>query len=268
MTETALACYVYCIAPAGELPVLKGLVGVDPSFEVDCLTEGDLSAVFSRVRTEEFGGDPLKRNLEDLAWLEQTARRHDEVLARVLAGNAVLPLRLCTIFADEVGVRDTLRHEPEPLLAALRRVRGHTEWSVKVLADASAVTATARDGGSLSAEADAQPAGRAYFARKKLERVALDDARTMIREVAEETHARLSDHAAAATILPPQDRQLSGRPGEMILNGAYLVERSSAAEFTALAKELGARHRRLGLTLEVSGPFAPYNFVAVGAPPQ
>ncbi|HWE15440.1 MAG TPA: GvpL/GvpF family gas vesicle protein, partial [Solirubrobacteraceae bacterium] len=81
MTETALACYVYCIAPADDVPLLEGLAGVDPAFEVERLTQGELTAVFSRVRTEEFGSEPLKRNLEDLVWLERTARTHERVLA-------------------------------------------------------------------------------------------------------------------------------------------------------------------------------------------
>ena len=62
------------------------------------------------------------------------------------------------------------------------------------------------------------------------------------------------------TTLTPQDRRVSGRPGQMVLNGAYLVERSRGAEFAALAKEIDAGHRHIGLALELSGPFAPYNF--------
>ena len=54
----------------------------------------------------------------------------------------------------------------------------------------------------------------------------------------------------------------------MVLNGAYLVERSSAGKFAALAKELDARHRQIGLALELSGPFAPYNFVPAGNQPR
>ena len=115
MTATALAWYVYCITPAGEAPPLDGLAGVDSSFDVGCLTEGELSAVVSRVRSENFSAEALKRNLEDLAWLERTGRAHDAVLARVLACDAVIPLRLCTIFAAEDGVREVLRRERRPL---------------------------------------------------------------------------------------------------------------------------------------------------------
>ena len=264
MSETELACYVYCIAPAGELPPLQGLAGIDPSFEIRCITEDGLSAVVSCVRSRDFAADALKEKLEDLAWLERTARTHDEVLARVLAGNAVVPLRLCTIFADEDGVREVLRRERESLMATLRRVRGRSEWSVKVLADPAALQSAVRERSSPVAEADEPAAGRAYFARKRLERVAKEDARARIERAAEETDACLRAHAADATRLPPQARQLSGRPGEMVLNGAYLVERSSAAEFAALTKALDARHRGTGLALELSGPFAPYNFVSGG----
>jgi Gas vesicle synthesis protein GvpL/GvpF len=261
MSETGLACYVYCIVPAGPLLSLEGLAGVDPSFEVGPITQGGLSAIVSRVRLREFGAEALRLNLEDLAWLARTARAHNAVLARALSAEAVVPLRLCTIFDDEAGVRGVLEREREPLLAALSQLRGRTEWSVKVLADTGALNAAARERGSAFAGAEAQGSGRAYFARKKLERTALDEARAIATRAVEETDARLRTHAAAATRLPPQDRRLSGRPGEMVLNGAYLVERSNTGAFAALAKELGARHRELGLTLEVTGPYAPYNFV-------
>jgi hypothetical protein len=47
----------------------------------------------------------------------------------------------------------------------------------------------------------------------------------------------------------------------MVLNGAYLVERSRVSAFEAVTRELAERHRAISLDLEVSGPWAPYNFV-------
>ena len=264
MTESGLAYYVYCIVPSGSLPQLEGLAGVDPSFEIGQLTQGGLSAIVSRVRLQEFGAEALKQNLEDLNWLARTARAHNAVLARALDADAVVPLRLFTIFADEVGVREVLDREREPLLEALSRLRGRTEWSVKVLADPRTLNAAARARTPSLAGAEAQGSGRTYFARKKLEQTAREETRAIVDRVVEETHTRLRREAAAATKLPPQDRRLSGRTGEMVLNGAYLVERSSAAAFAAVARELSARHREIGLALEVSGPFAAYNFVRAG----
>lgn len=268
MTESGHAWYLYCVTPAGEVPPLEGIAGVDASNEVGSLTEDGLSAVVSRVRSEEFSAEALKRNLEDFAWLERTGRAHNAVLAHALTCDAVVPFRLFTMFDDEHGVREALRRERGPLLATLRCVRGRAEWSVKMLADPRAAAAAARESDLVTARPGGETAGHAFFARKRSERIAQDSLRARIEQAAQETHQRLQDCAAAATRLPPQDRRVSGRAGQMVLNGAYLVERSRAAEFAALTKELDASHRELGVALELSGPFAPYNFVAAGDGPR
>jgi hypothetical protein len=268
MTEPGLASYAYCIVRTGERPSLEGLSGVDPDFGLDVVTHAGVDAVVSQVRLEEFGAEALKRNLEDLAWLERTARAHDAVLDRALACDAVVPLRLCTIFNDEAQVRDMLEREQELLLDALERLRGHAEWSVKILADPRTLEAAARARSPALATTEGGAPGREFFARKKQDRVLRDEARATVEAAAEETHARLQHEAAASTLLPPQHPDLSRRAGEMVLNGAYLVDRSRAAAFEAVAKELGERHRGIGLELELSGPWAPYNFVTAREAPE
>jgi hypothetical protein len=47
----------------------------------------------------------------------------------------------------------------------------------------------------------------------------------------------------------------------MILNGAYLVDRSKASQLRELVGELQERHRDAGARLELGGPYPPYNFV-------
>ena len=265
MTEPTLGCYVYCVVRAGEHPPLDGLRGADPDFAVEIVTHGGLSALMSRVRLEEFGSEPLKHNLEDLAWVERTARAHDAVLARALSADALVPFRLCTIFTDETHVREMLELERGALLEALERLRGYSEWSVKVLADRRKLEAAARERSpalaATAADAEGETPGRAFFERKKLDQALQDEARMIADGAAEEIHARLREEAAASTLLPPQHPELSGRSGQMLLNGAYLVHRSKAADFMAVARELGERHRRIGLDVEYSGPWAPYNFV-------
>jgi Gas vesicle synthesis protein GvpL/GvpF len=268
MSEARLGCYVYCVIGADERPPLDALRGVDPAFGVKLVTRGRLSAVVSSVSLDEFGSETLKRNLEDLEWLERTARAHQAVLERALSSSAVVPMRLCTIFSDEAHVREMLDREEEVLLSALERLQNHSEWSVKVLADPAQVEAAARARrqGSAAADAGAEGAGRAYLARKKAERGLREEARAMLEGAAEEIHARLSEEAAAATVLAPQNPKLSGRTGEMVLNGAYLVHRSGVTDFAEAVQDLRQRHRNLSLQLELGGPWAPYNFVAEAQP--
>jgi hypothetical protein len=272
MTETARGCYVYCIVRATDRLSLDHLAGVDPEFPVKTLITGDLSAVVSHVRLDEFGEEPLRRNLESLAWLERVARAHDAVLAHAMTAEALVPLRLFTIFADESGVARMLTDERRALLDALARLQGHAEWSVKLLADPGRLDEAARERSAASSGVGIgerpRGAGHAYFARKLTDRVVREQARAIAQAAAAETHERLRDHATAARVLPPQNPELSRRSGEMVLNGAYLVDRASYDVFTAVARELSGQRRELGLDLEISGPWAPYNFVAAAEEPQ
>jgi hypothetical protein len=241
--------YVYCVVPAEARVELGGAPGVGGAIEL--LRDGDLAAVTCRVPLAEFGAEPLERNLNDLDWLGRTARAHQEVLDRALAAGPVVPLRLCTVFADESHVRAMLDRERDVLTEALARLRDRAEWGVKLIADPDRVSEPAADA-----------SGRAYLERRSRERRAHEDAYRLAHEVGEEVHARLRQEATAATLLRPQSRELSGRSGEMVLNGAYLVDRAHVERFRAAAAELGERHRPRGLVLEVTGPWPPYNFVA------
>ena len=267
MSESDRGCYVYCVLRESADLSLSGLVGVAPGSDVTSVTYRGLSAIVSEVPLEEFGADALKGNLEDLEWLERTARAHDAILARALSADAVVPLRLCTIFNDVSGVRRMLERGREFLLDALDRLRCKAEWSVKLLADQKKIEAAAREHESgLAASPSSgggEPTGRAFFARKKAERFMREQARTIVESAAQRAHDRLRGEAAAATLLRPQNPELSGRVGEMVLNGAYLVDRSRAEAFATVAQELAERDRRIGLELELGGPFAPYNFVPV-----
>jgi hypothetical protein len=261
MSERAL--YAYCVIPAGERPPLAGLSGVDPASGVELLTHDPLSALVSSVSLEEFGAEALKRNLEDLSWLERTARAHDAVIERALAGEAVVPMRLCTIFTDEAHVHEMLERERDVLLQALGRLRHHAEWGVKVLADRAALENAARERAQapVAVNAEAGAPGHAYLARKKLERSLREQADAFAEGAIEDIHTRLAEQATTTTLLPPQNPDLSRRSGEMVLNAAYLVHRERARAFTALAEDLREQGRELGLELELTGPWAPYNFV-------
>jgi Gas vesicle synthesis protein GvpL/GvpF len=265
MADGALGAYAYCVMAGDARPVLDGVAGVDPARPPRLLRHGRLAAVAGDVALAEFGAAALKRNLEDVRWLERVARAHQAVLDRALEAATVVPLRLCTVFADDAAVLAMLDRERAALRAALDRLAGRAEWGVKLIADPAAVRAAAA--GSAAPETAGPPAapgapgaGHAYLARKRRDRTAREDARRIAHEAARAVHAGLGAQAAAATVLRAPPRELSGEAGELVLNGAYLVDRERGAEFRALAERIGEGQRRRGLRLEVTGPWPPYSF--------
>lgn len=262
MAERPLATYAYCVVSGDARLALEGLNGVDAAHPVETVRHGPLTAVTSRVTLEEFGAEPLKRNLNDVEWLERAARAHQAVLDRALSAGGIVPLRLCTLFDDDAGVRAELEREREALVAALDRLAGRTEWGVKLIADPEAARAATSEPGETAPALGTPGAGAAFLARKRRTRLAHADLQRLTQEAARAIHARLRDEAAAATVLRPPPRELSQGAGEIVLNGAYLVDTARAGEFRALAAELGERHAASGLKVEVTGPWPPYSFVA------
>ena len=262
MSDRGLGWYVYCVIPARERDHVDGAAGVDPAHAVQLVDHRELCAVVSRVPLDEFGSEGLERNLEDLAWLKRTALAHNAVLARARDADAVIPFRTCTIFDTPARVATMLADERTYFLAQLARLRRRDEWAVKLFADRERLPTSAPGHGAAGSEPDAETTpGRAFIARKKLDRDLRHEALANARDAARKAHVDLCAHAAASVLLPPQHSRVSGRSGDMILNGAYLVERDAAAEFATAVNALRRRESPNGFMLELSGPFAPYNFV-------
>jgi hypothetical protein len=262
--RTGHALWAYCVMRATE-PAPSTPPGVAEAAVTQVESDG-LVALTSRVPLAEFGAEPLRENLNDLAWLERVARAHEGVLEAALNQSTLVPLRLCTIFEAEDGVRGMLTKERENLLRALERLEGRQEWGVKLLVDRTTLESEAHsrspDVPALEADLDTSAGGGAYMLRRRVERHVRAEADRLAGELAEDVHSRLSSSASDAVSLPPQNRDLSGHTGEMLLNGAYLIEADRVEDLKELVAELEERHRQLGARLELTGPWPPYNFVS------
>jgi hypothetical protein len=184
------------------------------------------------------------------------ARGHDEVVHRVAELGPVTPLRLATIYLDDDGVRARLDEAYDALQAALDRVEGRQEWSVKAYTDTQPAAAPEEP------PAPTGPgAGAAYLQRKKASTLQRQSAQDRAAEVAEQVHRALSERSAASRRLQPQDPRLTGHQGTMTLNGAYLVDAADAASFAAAVETLAAEHPEA--RIEAHGPWPPYSFATL-----
>jgi hypothetical protein len=222
--------YLYALvgeAPGGPLPA--GIAGEGLRL-IDC--EGVLAAV------GEVAATPL------LA--AETLRGHDATV-RALAGEAgLLPARFGSVLRDEEELRAVLGPRVPSLRAALERVRGCEQMTLRI----------ARISGSderpePETEQEPEPEtgtgpGAQYLARRRAERA---DARA-IPEV-----ARVLD--AVADLVREEHLESHRRP-PLIASAYHLVPRASLDLYRARLDAACAREPRLHVT--VSGPWPPYAF--------
>lgn len=261
--EAGLGWYVYCVVDANHAGMPAGLPGVDPEHGVFRLEQDDLAAVVSRVPLVEFGEGPLREHLADMDWLEATARAHEDVLEQVARGGTPIPMRLCSIYQHESGVRGMLVREADGLREALAHLSGKAEWGVKAFADVAAMPASPDDAAASSERGD----GTAYMQGRLSERRDREEAERRLDEACHTIHTALCAVAAEGVASPPQRPEMSGRDVPMIFNASYLVADADRTAFHDELVRLGDELGSLNIDLEATGPWPPYNFVpgAIGA---
>jgi hypothetical protein len=241
--------YVYAVCRPFGAPLqtaLKGVAGDPPRL----LGHHGLIAVVSHVPEGDFAEEPLRRHLEDLDWLTETARAHQQVIDALTAVTTPLPLRLATVFRDDSGVRVMMEEREADFLRTLDRLEGRVEWGVKVYVEREAA----------AAPEPAKPAsGRDYLRQRRMQSRAHEDSWQRAERFAGRLHATLSAHADGARLHAPQNSALSQAPGQNVLNAAYLVPRAKSEEFVELVD--ATKGEEPGMRVELTGPWAAYSFV-------
>ncbi|MEU2253767.1 GvpL/GvpF family gas vesicle protein [Nocardia xishanensis] len=248
--------WLYAVTSAADVGEdLGDLTGVAGEV-VRPVVSGDLAAVVGSVPLAVFGDEPLRRNLEDLTWLEATARAHDAVVSALARQGTAVPLRLAIVFRDDDRVRGMLEERRAAFESALALVRGRTEWGVKAYGDRAALTAAVAEADLAKSERGG--AGTAYLLRRRAQLSAQETVERDAAERADRIHELLVRQAAAGRRQPVTDPVLNGRRDWMVLNGTYLVDDDRADEFASAVKDL--ENRFAGIRLELTGPWPPYSF--------
>jgi gas vesicle protein GvpL/GvpF len=245
------ALYVYGVvnaAAADSLP--ESLSGAT----VRALREGELAAVVGDVAVADYGEERLREHLADMAWVERSARRHEEVLEAIAARATVIPMRMCTVYEHEHGLRELLRREAQAMRDALSYLEGKSEWGVKLFCDPAVLAAAA-------AIEESAGSGAEYMQRRLREREERLSASRRVEEAAARVHGSLCAVASDAMLAPLQRPEASGRAQDMVLNGVYLLAHTSEPEFHAQVAALSEEIAELGLELVPTGPWPAYNFV-------
>lgn len=254
--NAAVGRWAYVVADSGLADsALADVAGVGGR-AVRPVRAAGLAAVVEDVDLDEFGEEALRRNLEDLDWLEATARRHHEVVRQVADRGPVVPLRLAAVFHDDPGVVRMLQARHDELCAALDTVGARAEWGVKVYSPE-------RQAGETASTDDDERPGLAYLKKRRAELTARDEAAQAAIDSAAMIHTDLTDLATAAELRGSQSPELTDTPGRLVLNSAYLVDDAAADDFAAAVDRLAASHPEV--TVELTGPWPPYSFASAAA---
>ncbi len=255
-----------CLATVQTLAAQKGL-SVDTDYGVAALPSAGVVAVISEVLLSEFS----EANLQDLSWLGERALRHEAVVARIMAVSPVLPVKFGTLYHSRESLKLFMDQHHSAIDQALDKLRDRAEWSVKgylVGEDARNIIA-AEDSDIQARRAAMSPSpGVRYLQQKQLDSkidAALEGALARISHDLGEALALRAEGAAALRL---HASAVTGRAERMVFNSGYLLGPDTIDDFRSALAEQQEAYTPIGLSLELRGPWPPYNFCPeLGSPP-
>ena len=234
-----MAWYAYCIAERQSFPELARhrrpmpLTGVTGLFgnQAFLFPAGDLAVIVS------------EHQQDDQARFDQQANKdHARVISDCFKLSTVLPFRFATTFADDDGLRRSVRSNQKHFLANVERLRGKAEMHLKVLVDDTCPGNSARD----------MTVGQQYL--------------TSLRESASRQRERQSKARALSIqmhrmFLPLAEEITCKRmeSGKMLLDIAHLIDNRCVERYQN--KYSSATHELKDCRMQLSGPWPPYHFV-------
>lgn len=234
-------------------------IAVPPSdiAAVRIVAEDGLAALVSTLEVE------FENKLKDPEQAKRMVLAHHGVLAAVCQTKIVLPMRFATVFSDDASLRAVLRERHAALLAALCRLGSTREWGVKIFCDravlrdhlmASPEVATAQS------EASAVPRGHGFFLKRRIAQICDAEVERAVARDVGQSRQSLAAVARGEVALKLQPCVVSGRAGDMVWNGAYLVADASEDAFFARIETLRQTLAPSGYHCEITGPWPPFNF--------
>jgi hypothetical protein len=239
--------YAYCIVETQEELDLGPLGIGEGSNHVYTVHHGELAAVVSDTPIQLY--DPTRENL--LA--------HEFVIETVMRDHTVIPMSFGTIFRSDADVVELLRSTGAAFSDVLGKIRGQIELGLKVIWDREKVIAGLESEdeaiSGLKAEIAGSGKGSTYFARMQLGRLVEAGLEERANGYVSEIYERLRPLSVAS-----RSSKLIG--DNMILNVAFLVDRTRQADFDDAVKAL-SRSYLDALSFKYTGPWPPYNFVNI-----
>ena len=260
---TPVLTYVYCLVRAARRPSLRGVPDAMPGSEGVRLLELPETPsrrgaqrdwlVVSSVREAMYGEDALQHRLQDLEWIGPRAMAHEAVIEHFLSADAVLPMQLFALFKSDARAVEHIVHNSRRIGRILLRIEQQVEWGLRLMWDP----------GSLETAKQPPPrrivSGADYLVRKRNQR---DQSRVVLQRAradASRLYRVIAGEASEARRRSDVERAAPG--SRLLLDAAFLVPARRTKAFQAVVRRHAGALERAGISVSLTGPWPPYNFI-------
>ena len=248
--------YVFCLVRSARRPRTDRVdVDLPGARNLRALAAGKTEwLIVATVPASHYDEQALAQGLQDLDWVGPRAMAHEAIVEAFLKAPAVLPMQLFSLFTSDERALEHVDRERRRIERILSRIDGQHEWGLRLTWDEKA----ARE--MVEARATARPvSGAAYLTRKSqllaVNRAELETARRAANRIFKAVSALATDALRRTSL----ERAAPG--SRLLLDAAFLVPARGASRFRAAVRRVVKEAAGNGVTISLTGPWPPYNFV-------
>ena len=250
--------YLYAVGRAGH-PLPERVEAIDGGDRLAAVASKGLVAFVTPVDAAEFSQPAIDARSKDIEWLGALGYRHQSVMAALMRGGTIIPLRAFTLFAGEESLRSHLDSEKDKLTKILDRLDGKQEWTLRIEFNpqqwSDALVRRVASLREISSEMDRAATGKAFLLKKKLDEEKKRASREAEESVAAEIERAVLAKLACDTVSESRQQRSGAFPQINVL-----INRDEEPRLEELRRELEGRYSGDGVTLALTGPWPPYTF--------
>lgn len=233
---------------------LPEITGMEESL-CTVVQENGLGMLVCPVPEAEYNEEALHLHMEDMPWVESHARRHEEILLKMMESFPVIPMPFCTIFRETENIRGQLRENYSALKDELHKVTGHQEMYLKLFVNPGKLLEKLKD----ELPCPESQGGSSYFQRKQWEKKVQEKVETMVDEYGEALYQELKKIVAQTNLLD-RSEVLAPNGLRTVFAAQFLLAKAQVSQWNSVIEEFDQEADNLGFVLEVSGPWPLYHF--------
>lgn len=262
--------YVYGIIASGAVKNKLKSEGVDFGSQIEFYEYKDLKAVISEVDQSVMSKEEIERNLQtNIEWTKRNVKAHHAVIMELKKHGTVIPLRFATILLSMENLQRMMKDYYKRFMGLLVQLKNKQELGIKVFFNyekaKSALRVSDRAVARSTANALAAPQGMQWYLEKKnqtmLREKISDTVETKLRQILD----TFDKKSVKSTLNSPYPMVSDPEKGEMVLSGAFLVNSNYVGNFSDTAGEMSQKMEKEGFSIELTGPWPPYNFVNISS---
>jgi hypothetical protein len=280
--------YVYCVVRGATKPTITMPEARLPNAGAPRVLPLGVRTwlVVADVPLDIYGGRAVERRLQDLDWVAACGVAHQAMVAACMRNDAVVPMKVFTIFTSAKRARHEMRRHGDQLRTVMHQVAGCVEWGVRITrapqpardlermttqawmqprARKSATsTVGAASTGEVTGVAQASAAGetdgksgRAFLQAKARRRNASREAAAVL-----DQHVRALADTLGGVTRDVRYRDPTRGTVPVLLDASYLVPRRAERRFRAQVRIKSQPLLARGCRVTVTGPWPAYSFVS------